>query len=55
MKGSGLARLVTAAPAKAEERLGRVCERTISGWIGLVFCSINLVVIARRHDEAIYL
>jgi hypothetical protein len=25
MKGSGLARLVIAAPAKAEDRLGRVC------------------------------
>ena len=29
MKGSGLARVVIAAPAKAEDRLGRVCERTI--------------------------
>jgi hypothetical protein len=29
MKGSAKARLVIAAPAKAENRLGRVCEWTI--------------------------
>ncbi len=31
MKGSGLARVVIAAPSKAEDRLGKVCERTICG------------------------
>jgi hypothetical protein len=29
VKGSAKARVVTAAPANAEERLGRVCEWTI--------------------------
>jgi hypothetical protein len=37
MKGSELARVVTAAPAKAEDRLGRVCERTICGWFEFDF------------------
>ena len=31
MKGSGLANVVRAAPANAEQRLGRVCEWTICG------------------------
>ena len=31
MKGSGLARVVIAAPDKAEDRLGRDSERTICG------------------------
>jgi hypothetical protein len=31
IKGSAGARIVTAAPAKAEDRLGRVCEWTICG------------------------
>jgi hypothetical protein len=31
MKGCAKARVVIAAPAKAEERLGRVCEWTICG------------------------
>jgi hypothetical protein len=35
MKGSARARLVIAAPAEAEDRLGRVCERTICGGIGI--------------------
>jgi hypothetical protein len=33
MKGSAKARLVTAAPAKAEERLGKDSEWTICGGI----------------------
>jgi hypothetical protein len=36
MKVSAKAWVVTAAPAKAEERLGRVCERTICGWFELI-------------------
>ena len=53
MKGSGLSRVVIAAPAKAEDRLGKDSERTICGGIGIVFLLCNLLVIARRHDEAI--
>ena len=53
MKGSEKARLVIAAPAEAEERWRRACERTICGWIGIYFLWYNPLVIARRHDEAI--
>jgi hypothetical protein len=34
MKGSAKARVVIAAPAKAEDRLGKDSERTICGWFG---------------------
>jgi hypothetical protein len=44
MKGSGLARVVIAAPAKAEDRLGRVCERTICG--GIEFDFFNQILIS---------
>ena len=37
MKGSARAGVVIAAPAKAEDRLGRVCERTLCGGFGISF------------------
>jgi hypothetical protein len=43
MKGSARAGFVFAAPAKAEDRLGRVCERTICGWIEFDFFNQILI------------
>jgi hypothetical protein len=37
MKVSAKAGLVIAAPAKAEDRLGRVCEWTICSWFKFDF------------------
>ena len=54
MNVSGLARVVIAAAAKAEDRLGRDSERTICGGVGIVFLLCNPLVIARRYDKAIY-
>ena len=41
MKGSAKARVVIAAPAKAEDRLGKDSEWTICGGIGISFLEYN--------------
>jgi hypothetical protein len=48
MNVSGLARVVTAAPAKAEDRLVRVCERTICG--GIEFDFFNQILIKLSNE-----
>ena len=48
MKGSAKARLVIAAPAKAEDRLGKVCERTICG--GIEFDFFNQILIKLSNE-----
>ena len=43
MKGSARARLVIAAPAEAEDRLGKDSERTICDWIEFDFFNQILI------------
>ena len=57
MKVSAEARLVIAAPAKAEDRLGKVCERTICGWFETSISNHNHTPSFRtcqsKHDVSI--
>jgi hypothetical protein len=52
MKGSGMARFVIAAPAKAEDRLGKDSERTICGGFGISI-SIQFSWMKIKHAEAL--
>ena len=52
MKGSASARVVIAAPAKAEDRLGKDSERTICGGIDSRVSNHNYPVLSFRTLES---